>query len=200
MQQIFTRLYATAADAERVMAMLRTYGQPMDEVQLTRPGGDAAATEASILKGHVPKKHVATYAAGVANGGTLLSVNALFGHGNQILRLLAKGNPIDDGVPVVSAARRSTDDASPLSDALGLPVLIRSAPRGLILPLLTGNGGAYTPSIPLPTLSGTGGPYKGVIPMPLLSPSGPTIPLPMLTNTSGGYKPVIPLPTLINQH
>jgi len=197
MEQILTRLYATAGDAERVVTALRDYGVRSDDIHLTRPGADAAATEASILKAHVLRKHVPTYAAGVARGGTLVSVNAVFGHGMAVLHILDKGNPIDDGMPKAAVRTVPAGNPAPLSDMLGIPVLIKEPPRSLGLPLLSGGNGPYRPAIPLPTLSGTSGPYRGVVPMPLLSGNGPTIPIATLTDTNGGYRPAIPLPMLI---
>jgi hypothetical protein len=212
MNQIFTRLYATEADADSVVARLKNYGLRDQDIQMTRPGGDAAATEASILKGHVLKRLVPTYAAGVAKGGTLLSVYVWPGNGVPILRIVESGNPIDDGLPKPKVSTWEKDDPSPFSDVFGFPTLIDEKPRGFGFPLLSGTRGAYKPVIPLPTLSGTSGPYnpvipmptlsntsgpyRAVIPMPLLAGNGPSIPIPTLTNNNGGYKPIIPLALL----
>jgi hypothetical protein len=196
MEQIFTRLYATDADADAVIARLLNYGLRSQDMQVTRPGGDAAAIEASILKGHVLKKFVPIYAAGVAKGGTLLSVYVWPGNGIPILRIVNSG-AIDDGMPKPPATVTERDNPSPFSDALGIPTLTASRPSGFGLPLLCNTRGPYRPVVPLPTLSGTSGPYNAVVPLPLLSGNGPTIPLPTLTNNNGGYRPIIPLPLLM---
>ncbi len=122
-----SRMYGSREQAENAVAELREEG--FDEIfVVSKPEGGASIEEIAgqIAKGFVPMSEARIYAAGVANGGTLVTVHAAFGSGMKATRIMESFETIDSGLPQ-PAPETYWDEATPMSSALHMPVLLEDA-------------------------------------------------------------------------
>jgi hypothetical protein len=133
MSQVVSRMYGSHEAATRAVAELKDYG--FAHVNLVAGAGDGKAGNgvsdrshdeivAAIMKGHVLKADARVYAAGVARGGTLVSVRAPFGSAVQAMQVMNEFDPIDSGVPDPAYPGELWNDESPMSSLLHVPVLL----------------------------------------------------------------------------
>jgi hypothetical protein len=159
MTQTISRMYSSHETAqEAVTALKANFFQDVYLVSGTdgtasTDGADAlegapSATAKSldeitgeIMQGYVLKAHAQVYAAGVSRGGTLVTVHVPFGTGVRATAILDSHAPIESGVREEHATTMLWDEATPMSCALQMPVLIdeASAFNGFwnVLPLLS---------------------------------------------------------------
>lgn len=130
MTQIITRMFGTQEDAARAVALLKE--NRFGDVHLVaRPAADAAAgtaddgIAAALAKAGIPASEAETCAAAVRGGATLVTVHAPFGYAVSAMNILARCNPIEgDGPSREPRAVVDWQDAAPLSNAVGMPVLL----------------------------------------------------------------------------
>ena len=177
MSQTISRMYASHDQALRAAHDLRTNRlDRFDSVHVVSrddaPDADADAITASIMKGYVLKAHAKVYAKRIQQGGALVTVHAPFGTAVAAMQILDKYGPIDGGVAEPEDRLPAWDDATPVSCALSLPVLLdndSSFSKFWSLPLL------LTPSATaVPKRTHSSAPFTGTFGMALLS-NKPTI-------------------------
>ena len=133
MSQVISRMYASHEAATRAVAELKDYGFAHVHLVAGAGGGKAGngvsdrshdEIVAAIMKGHVLKADARVYAAGVARGGTLVTVRAPFGSAVQAMQVMNEFDPIDSGVPDPQYPGAGWNDESPMSSLLHMPVLL----------------------------------------------------------------------------
>jgi hypothetical protein len=170
------RMYASTHDAEQAHAKLKdTEFPPVCHLVTPVPGRSEAETVAAITAGMVLLADAKIYAKGVLAGRSLLIVDAAFGTGRLIMRILDASHPVDSGV-VNRMEGPMWNESTPFSSLLGIPTLSKRTRRSdnlwhrqrtffatLGLPDLT-EGGALTS----PSLIDNGTLLSGLIKLPVL--------------------------------
>ena len=176
MSQTVSRLYPSLADAERVVAVLARQGLGRREVSV-----DPAP-------------------AGAPPGAAKVTIQSPFGQTTTLIWLMDREGALREGRDFAREYYMPLDDAAPLSEAFGLPVLAGrgdmfsrwlgistlsegGAPTGLGAIISQGSG-SYKSFLGLPLLSNTSGSYKSFLGLPLLS------------RWTGSYKGFLGLPLL----
>lgn len=156
MSQEITRLYATAATAAQAAEELREEG--FDDIFVVTPAGSdvpLSAIAAQITEGRVHLSDARIYAKGVAAGHALVTVHAPFASGKLAETILDGHGPIDSGLPK-PPPEILWDEATPLSSALMIPLLI-DAPdpisKVIGIPAVTGGNCSLSETIGLPLLT-----------------------------------------------
>ena len=188
MSHAITRIYGTAENAANAVKRLKFYGFSDDVItQVAPPAGSGASTEkimAAIMTGYVLKAEAKIYAQEVQSGRWLVSIRPSFGMGITATRALDSTGPVASQVQSSDDRASLWDEATPLSCAFGMPVLIParldnslgipttlSNPNGLLsrllrLPLLTNSSSArLSPELAHFSLSSKSG-------LPMLTGSG----------------------------
>jgi hypothetical protein len=168
MSQTINRMYGSYEDAKAAFAELAK--NRYKDIHLVGYGTDAAAPAiddivASIMSGYVVRAEAKIYAQGVQKGGSLVTVHAPFGTARKALWIMDKYGPIESGIPDTVFASRSWDEATPISSALNVPVLLddtASFSAFWNLPLLM-----TKPYVPKFTQSAN--PFSSIFGMPVLS-------------------------------
>lgn len=78
---------------------------------------------ALIAMGNILKSDAKVYAQGVSRGSSLVIVHPPFGRAVRAMRILNQFSPIESGVVETVDRPKQWDEATPLSCALGMPVL-----------------------------------------------------------------------------
>lgn len=126
MAQTICRMYGTRRQAEAAVEDLKLNGY--EDCFLF--GADAGASQAGIVdamcRAHILKYHAQVYADRVAKGGTLVMLHAEFGMALKATQIMESHQPIDSGITEPVSERIGWDDATPLSSAMQLPVLLET--------------------------------------------------------------------------
>ena len=130
------------------------------------------ALTVAIMKGWVLKRHAKVLAEGVARGGALVIVRAPFGSGVSAIETLQRFDPIESGVPDHDEPPLTWDDATPMSNVLGMRVLLddsASFAKFWNVPALSKKPTTWGTALNLPEISPSRGPFTGTFGMALLS-------------------------------
>lgn len=130
--QTISRLYSTEDTARKASDELTRRGYRDVHVFAGRQGEEAASASRDtivkdMVKAYVVRSEAEIYAERVANGSSLVVVHAPFSGGAKATRILNSYGPIDKGVPEPDFSIQQWDDAVPLSSALRLPLLTKTA-------------------------------------------------------------------------
>lgn len=176
MSQTICRMYASHDQAVKAAHALETHRfERFTSVRVV--SRDAAhdsleALTAAIMKGWVLKVQAKVYAAGVARGGALVIVQAPFGSAAAAMDILQSFDPIDSGVPDHEDRLPTWDEATPVSNVLGLRVLLddsASFARFWNVPALSKKPVTWSTAMSIPEISRSSGPFTGTFGMALLS-------------------------------
>ena len=122
-----TRLYATEQQAKDAVQMLTENQLDPQTISMVTPStirsGSVQEIADHIVSSHckwVPENYATLYAERIEAGESLVILDAPFGRGAQIERVLDSFEPLPIRMPL---ADRQPSGASPLSDALGISVL-----------------------------------------------------------------------------
>jgi hypothetical protein len=215
-----TRLFASPDDAAAAVADLKQAGFRPDSIEVVTKS-DAGAGATAIGHKGVPKANAERYAAAVAEGGALVLVGPPFGTAAKATKILEISRPGDTGTAHAVYEVTSLDEATPLSSAAQIPVLINDpAPlssyfkirtltkepytfptflglgllSNVIAPLSTWLGWPVLSSNPAPLSSAIGAPVASSDPAPLSSSLG----WPVLKNDPTPFSNWIGKTTLID--
>ena len=176
MSQTICRMYANHDQALRAAQALETHRfDRFDAVHVISRGDGQASVEAltaAIMKGWVLKRHAKVLAEGVARGGALVIVRAPFGSGVSAIETLQRFHPIESGVPDHDETPLTWDDATPMSNVLGMRVLLddsASFAKFWNVPALSKKPATWGSALNLPEISDSRGPFTGTFGMALLS-------------------------------
>lgn len=214
MAHAISRIYATKADADSAIGDLGKHGfdtgnvfvvdPPAVPVDPSSPAGQSVVEQIAdkIAKGFILKRDAKVYAKHVAKGAVFVTVYAPFGAGRKMTVFLDSHRPVDPGFPPPAQPRLRYDEATPLSCALGLPVLashptpcsavlglpaiflledgpfrkfLRSpAPLSHLLniPVMSASGASTSTSLGLQTLTAKGEPTSTSLGLPTLTTRG----------------------------
>ncbi len=176
---------------------------PAVPVDPSSPAGQSVVEQIAdkIAKGFILKRDAKVYAKHVAKGAVFVTVYAPFGAGRKMTVFLDSHRPVDPGFPPPAQPRLRYDEATPLSCALGLPVLashptpcsavlglpailledgpfrkfLRSpAPLSHLLniPVMSASGASTSTSLGLQTLTAKGEPTSTSLGLPTLTTRG----------------------------
>lgn len=172
MSQNISRMYASHDQALKAANDLRnsrfarfTSVNMVSHNDAPEAGIDAIAM--AVMKGYVLKSQAKVYAQGIQRGGSLVTVNAPFGTAIAAMQIMDQHGPIDSGVVEPKDRLPAWDDATPVSCALNLPVLLdndASFSAFWSLPLLIKRSNTVTPS-----RATSSAPFTGTFGMALLS-------------------------------
>lgn len=186
------RLFETEQLAHQAAAKLREGGFRPATISVIAPmaGREAAIVEAAVEAGTIPGNHANVCREALQRGRHVLSVETPFGFEQDAIDILEDSGAVDTG----SLPAYLPDDAAPLSDLLGIPVLSQSrtttqlARREYIFPSWLGLGLSSKKAAPLSsmfgmkTLSKEKRPWNSSFGLPLLTKSsGPTFGFKALT-------------------
>lgn len=176
MSQTIFRMYASHDQALKAAHALETHRFDRFNAVHVIGRGDAHASvdalTAAIMKGWVLKPQAKVLAEGVARGGALVIVQAPFGSAVSALETLQRFDPIDSGVPDPEDRPPTWDEATPVSNVLGLRVLLDDSAtfaRFWNLPALSKQPVTWGTALNLPEISRSSGPFTGTFGMALLS-------------------------------
>jgi hypothetical protein len=177
-----TRVYDTHQKAVEAVSGLHEYGFTDSQIILIdgSTAADPAATAAAIAAENIPPADVDIYAQAVAQGASLVTVDASFGTAAVVTEIMRKPGPMPITVTAVEidAKVEPWDDAAPLSSALHMPVLITRTSRTTTepkllddpTPLSTALGiRVLSQSSKLPSLLPTDWSLSGLLGLPMLS-------------------------------
>lgn len=187
MSQTISRMYEIQEQAANAKAALEQEGYTdVHLVSASDADGPVEDLVAEIAKGNVLRAHARIYAEGVARGGSLVTVHAVFGGAVKAIRILDSFGPIDSGRSEPHDGPMVWDEATPLSCALQMPVLLDdAAPMSRVMgvrplsdpsfslsrlfgiPLLTGFGSRHT-SFGFPLLMNNPAPLSSLLGLPTL--------------------------------
>ena len=182
MSQTINRLYDSPERAQKAAHELKTNRFiQFDEVHVVSPadgvvaGGTGATLDGvvnALMKAYVLKAHAKVFAPAILRGGAMVTVHAAFGAATTAIEILDKYRPIASGVPDFSDPLVPWDDATPVSNVLGLPVLLNhddSFSKFWSVPALSKHGRTTCSVMGLPEISKANGAYVGMMGMPLIS-------------------------------
>ena len=203
MTQTISRMYEFPEQAAQAKAALKKADYP--NVHLVSAAGMADAPfddiVAAIARGNVLTAHARIYAAGIAKGGSLVTVHAQFGSAIDAIRILDRFEPIDSGIPEPESHASLWNEATPLSSLLQLPVLINeAAPYSTFwnLPALSDPSSSLSRLLGLPLLKNFGS-RSTSFGLPLLKNFGPrstSFGIPLLSDQPAPLSSLLGLPTL----
>jgi hypothetical protein len=185
MTQTVNRMYGNLENAQHAVALL-TKAQ-FEDVFLIAPSDDGEGIVERITGAYVWKGDAEVLAEGVWRGGCLVVVHAPFGTAGRAIRIMNGCEPIDSGLPDATTPPTPWDDATPLSCALHLPVLLSddqtfaafaglppladpdwSVSAAIGLPMLSDQAAPLSSKIGLPALSQNAAPLSSLLKLPLL--------------------------------
>ena len=190
MSQTISRMYELPEQAVNAKAALEREGY--SDVHLASASNTDGPVEdlvAEITKGNVLKAHARIYAGGLARGGSLVTVHAAFGGAAKAIRILDMFSPIDSGIAEPEDRPMLWDEATPMSCALQMPVLLDdAAPFSRFWRLRTLSSPSFSLSalLGIKLLSGVGSRHS-------------SFGLPLLMDKAAPLSSLLGLPTLIKQ-
>lgn len=187
-----TRIYGSQQDADAAVAELRAYRYHPDVIHVVHPPATTESTTAEhdhvaqiehdLRRRGISHAEAALYAPRIHSGGTLVTVNAAYGEGSQAEYIMDGFNPIDSGVSHPGHHAHQLHDPAPLSNALGLKLLINNpAPLSSALGFsalakkqnsttkLLSDPAPLSSATKLPPLAGHAAPFSNALKMPTLS-------------------------------
>lgn len=193
MSHEISRMFATAEAARAAAAELAEEG--FTDVHVVNPPANSdapvSAIASQIALGRVLLSDAKVYAAGVAKGKSLVTVHAPFGSGMLATSILESHGPVASGMPDAEPPRM-WDEATPLSSALALDVLLRDptpASRVMGIAPLAGSDCSFSGTIGMPLLSSNPAPLSSLVGMSTLSSKGTPLSslvgMPLLTRSKG---------------
>lgn len=180
MSQMIGRMYSSPERAAQAVEALRDNEIRNFEDVFTISGTAGAgptprsadAIMADLLAAYVVKSQARVYAQGIQQGGTLVVVHASFGTAVVAIDIMESFGPIDSGIVEFSEPLRPWDEATPISCALQLPVLLPdnyTFARFWNVPPLSKKPATTFSFFGLPEVSASRGPFGGTFGMKLLS-------------------------------
>jgi hypothetical protein len=129
---LIVRMYDAEERARDAVKKLKEAGFQDDAILALSPGS-ADSLASAITAGQKMGSRAGFYAERVRQGRSLVAVEAPFGQGQLATEILDGCGPVDQDLKVPEDAVRNRwgDEAAPLSDALGWPVLTRNEPAPL---------------------------------------------------------------------
>lgn len=175
MSTTITRLYSTDSDAAAAVSNLKKVGF-LDEMITHISGvGNVGALEAAIERAGVPASHARVYAGQVAQGASLVTVDAPVFTSGRAAQILERYSPIDTGIAEPDVFQQAEiaviprhlsdppttkllDSDSYFSRLFGLPLLTNSdkQPTGLLTdskPFSTLSHGTTSSKLGIPTIT-----------------------------------------------
>lgn len=127
------RVYDTAEQAQQASAKLEEKGLPEKLMLLITPESGPDALANGVRSGMIPSARGEAYSAQLAEGRSLVAVNAPFGLGREVLIVLERYHPVSTGLETALGAGPTVgwDTAAPLSSAIVAPTLWRGHPTPL---------------------------------------------------------------------
>jgi hypothetical protein len=193
MTQTISRMYGAYDTAARAVEDLKKYGYRHIHVVSTSGGSGVADTShngivKALTDGYIWKPHAVEYAKRISQGGSLVSVHAPWATGRRAIKILDSHGPVDSGVTEPKTPSVAWDDATPMSSALQMPVLMeQKTPMSAIwnVPAVLKNPTKISACLGMPMLSKQIAPLSSWIGMSLLSKSATPLSsrfgLPLLT-------------------
>ena len=177
MSQAIHRMYDSHERATRAAAELAAdrFGRFTEVFVCSQAAGSGASADeivASLMKAHVLKAHARVYAERVLRGQALVTVHAPFGAALTALNMLQRHGPADSGVADAMEPYLPWDEGTPLSNLLGLRVLLADSDtfsRFWNVPALSRQGATTSSALGLPELSASRGPFTGTFGLSLIS-------------------------------
>jgi hypothetical protein len=204
MAQTVTRLYDTTKTLAALEADLKQAGFKYSVITAAPSGRTADDLVKAIAATGVTESEAQAYADAVKKGGAVVAVEAEFGFGTNVGKLLNRHGPSQISVPP-RKYYSLLDEPALFSSMFNIPVLLdNSAPyKGVSgTPLLTDQKNGYKSFSGLPLLANTTGPYKSTSGLPLVIKSnGPykgASGAPLLLKDKGPYKSYSGLPLLLD--
>jgi hypothetical protein len=159
---------------------------------------------ALIAMGNILKSEAMGYAEGVSRGKSLVIVHPPFGRAVRAIRIMSQFNPVGSGVDEPIHRPNSWDEATPMSCALGMPVLMKDDPAPLSrfwgLSPLASNSFSLSSLLGMRLLSKSQSNWTSSFGFPLLSrPKSnwtTSFGLPLLSKSQGGWTKSFGLPLL----
>jgi hypothetical protein len=173
MTTMISRMYASRRRVEMAVAELANAGY-RDVHRFGTGEGEAPPDRPAEVQGlraiGLPQSTAEALADRLMSGNALVVVFAPFGKALAAQRILDSHEPVDGGVTAPAAMSAAASDATPLSSALGLPVLAKTqlpiqATFGM--PSLTGGGWFATGAFGFGRANPA--PFSSALGMPLLS-------------------------------
>ncbi len=180
MSQMIGRMYSSPERAAQAVAELRDNEiRDFEDVFIISgtvgagaPPRSTDAIMADLLAAYVVKSQARVYAQGIQRGGTLVVVHASFGTAVVAIDIMDALGPIDSGIADFSEPLRPWDEATPISCALQLPVLLPdnyTFARFWNVPPLSKKPATTFSFFGWPEVSASRGPFGGTFGMKLLS-------------------------------
>jgi hypothetical protein len=128
---LIVRMYQTKDRARDAVTKLKDAGFRDDSILELTPGS-AQSVASAILAGQMMGHRAGFYAERVRNGRSLVAIDAPFGKGQLATEIMDGCGPVDQDLKVPEdTVRTKWGKAAPLSEALGLRVLLRDQPSPL---------------------------------------------------------------------
>ncbi len=184
MSQTINRMYDSHERASQAADELRNgrVDRFTDVHVVSRSSGGAAGEDvaessadaivASLMKGFVLKSHAKVFAEGIKRGGALVTVHAPFGTARAAIDILERHGPIESNVAEPRDDPMAWDDATPMSCALHMPVLLSDSAtfsRFWNVAPISKRGGTTSSALGIPAVVDTRGPFSGTFGMSLIS-------------------------------
>jgi hypothetical protein len=179
MTQTISRMYGAYDTAARAVEDLKKVGYRHIHVVSASGGPGLADTShdgivKAITDGYIWRPYAVEYAKRISQGGTLVSVHAPWATAKRAIKILDRHGPIESGVSEPTIPSVAWDDATPMSSALQMPVLMKQkTPISMILnvPAVLKNPIKMSACLGMPMLSKNIAPLSSRIGMSLLSKS-----------------------------
>lgn len=209
---IYVRMYETEQQALDTLARLEEDGFPGETIHLLRPlvEGEARTLDEGIAEarraGFVHGGDGEAYRQCLALGRSLVLVRAAFGFGQDALRILEAGGPVDTHLLPSPSLPAEGDRAAPFSSSLQWTVLKQDSPAPLSAWLCISalsKTSLSDRSFGFPLLSRIATPLSSLLGLKTLSESASTAEasfgLPLLLNEAAPLSSRLGLPVLIGQ-
>ena len=171
-----SRLFTNSRDAASTVTELKKAGFGETRVQVIAKTGDHVSVD-NIVRQGIGVRNARSYAKRIHQGEVLLIVDAPFGYAARATAILQRARG-GDGAVTDATSRQATyegvvwDEATPLSSALGIPVLTHeAAPFSSFwhIPTLSRRQSGKRHSFGLPTLSHNPAPLSSALGLATLS-------------------------------
>jgi hypothetical protein len=204
MTTMISRLYVSRRRVEAALGELRNAGY-RDVHRFGAGDGQAPpdrAAEVEAMRGiGLSRAQAEAFADRLASGHALIVVFAPFGKAQKATRILDQHEPVDGGIEAPATTALMPGDATPLSTALGLPVLAKTRlpfESTFGIPSLTGPGWFMTGGLGFGRANPA--PFSSALGMPLLTkaaaPLSSMLGLACLSSNPTPLSSLLGLPTL----
>ncbi len=189
------RIYATEDAARNASANLARAGFADNKALLPSEltGREANAVRSAVRDGILPGSNTAVCTRLLQEGRSLVAVDAVFGRGNEALKIMADAGAVDTYLVPDPPVR----NAAPFSEVFGWPVLSSAKPSTE----LVDSKWRFSSLFGLGLLGGGAAPLSSMIAFPTLtgSKSGKrsSMGLPLLMNSASPLSSMLGLPTVL---